>query len=63
MTDPAAASTSSAVSKETNLDLAKEVFEEKTITNPRIEAEVVVRRRKRGKTFVAQDIVFEIRFR
>ena len=61
MTNPTP-STSSGVSKETNLDLAKEVFEKK-IPSPRIDAEIVVRRRKRGKAFVAEDILFEIQFR
>ena len=59
MTDPQP-STSSA--KETVLSLAKGVFEG-TITKPTIEAEIVVRRRKRGKAFVATDLVFDIQFR
>ena len=53
-------STSSA--KETDLSLAQGVFEG-TITKPTIEAEIVVRRRKRGKAFVATDLVFDIQFR
>ena len=53
-------STSSA--KETDLTLAQGDFEE-TINQPTISAEIIVRRRKRGRAFVATDIVFEIQFR
>ena len=51
----------SGVNKETNLPHAIGVFEE-TVIKPTLEATIKVRRRKRGKAFVAEDLLIEIRF-
>ena len=60
--EPAAEpSTSSGLNKETNLEFAKDVFEE-TVVKPTLEATIKVRRRKRATAFAAEDLLIEITF-
>ena len=54
-------STSAGLNKETNLEHAKDVFED-TVCMPTLAATIKVRRRKRAKNFAAEDLLIEVHF-
>ena len=51
-----------------NFDDSHEIFQnakdtfEKTISNSQVNADITVRRRRRGRNFIAEDILYEVNF-